>query len=103
MKVADGRVGVMPRHLVGIDVTLHNSWQTQPQPQATGYPPDLLRFAPRTIPRPSSLVSVSIFQSVLSLRQCHQFRSEHPHGLPAERPEAVTGGGVWRYLRQGRG
>ncbi|WP_279475060.1 hypothetical protein [Aeromonas veronii] len=24
---ADGRVGVTPRHLVGIDATLYNSWQ----------------------------------------------------------------------------
>jgi hypothetical protein len=58
----------------------------------TGYAPELLRSCPLTIPPPLPFVSVSIFQSALSPRQSKQFRSEHPHGLPAERPEAVTGG-----------
>lgn len=69
----------------------------------TGYAPELLRSCPLTIPPPLPFVSVSIFQSALSPRQSHRLRSDHPHGLPAERPEAVTGGGFWGDLRQGRG
>ncbi len=36
--VTDGRVGVTTRHLVGIDATLHNSWQTQLQPKRPDMP-----------------------------------------------------------------
>jgi len=68
----------------------------------TGYTPERLRSCLLAILPPLLLVRHPIFQSVLSPRQCHQFRSEHPHGLPAERPEAVTGGFFWGYLRQGR-
>ena len=70
----------------------------------TGYAPELLRSCPLTIPPPLPFVSVSIFQSALSPRQSHRLRSDHPHGLPAERPEAVTGGfsgGI--YVRGGDG
>lgn len=70
---------------------------------ATGYAPEAAPALPLTIPLPLSLLSVSIFQSALSVRQSRLLRSDHPHGLSAERPEAVTGELFWGYLRQGRG
>ena len=102
VNVADGRVVVTTRHLVGIDATLHNSWQIQLQPKRPDMPQSCSGLA-LTIPPPLPFVSASIFQSVLSPRQSHLLRSDHPHGLPAERPEAVTGELFWGDLRQGRG
>lgn len=100
---ADGRVGATTRRLVTIDATFCDSWQAQPPTTKTGYPPDFLRSAPRTILPPLPLVRPCIFQSALSPRQSHMLRSEHPQDFPAKRPEAVTGGVFKGNLRQGRG